>query len=871
MIIAIDLETTWLNIQNDKIIEIALVKFDENTFEEVSRYTKLINPWVEIPELIENITWIKNSDVIDSPKFDSIFDEVADFIWDYPILWHNVYFDTWFLESYWIEIKNNIKIDTFLFANSLNLWEKSLNLESLSKSLWIKLEWAHRALNDTLATIKVFEKLVEKLNKFNQKKLKIFKYISSKSSDIFYQYIVDTYIDKNLSIMSIKQFISTYNSLFKKDFVYKEKIVDKSLKLKNIKDILLNISWLEIRNNQLIMLNHIDKAYKESEKVIIEAPTWVWKTFAYLIPSIIHSIRTWEQVYISTTTKALQDQLYCKDLFFLSEKLWIDFVYSKLKWKKNYIWINAFFNFVNDTNFDKDKTSFILKIFYWLFDTTYWELEELDYYGKEFSFLKEVNSDDLITFSSDNEFEDLEFAVRARRQSRKSNIVVINNNILFSDYKWKNNILWKVENLILDEAHNLEDVSTRSLKKTVDINFVYKSFDNIEKTLINIDILVDNYRQLKDEILLDIWATFDLFSEYLYSKVDINSKYKTTLVRSTFYKDKTLKKLNDNLNIKVTEFLSLLLLIPEKSYVKISREINIWEEILDVLSIALSEDKENKYIVIVSDNDLRWTSIEYTYLKPGEYLRDNIWNSLKTCVLTSATLQVSDSFNYIQTMLSLDDFNFLQLESDFDYKKQATLLVPNSLWSIKNNFSDMLKFLNDLFLLIRWNTLVLFTSFAVIKEVYLALNNEMKKNNIDLITQSIWWWKQSLISKFKENSNRSILMWTDSFWEWIDIEDNKLKYLIIYKMPFPVPTDPIFMARSLLFKDSFNDYSIPKSIIKLKQWFWRLIRNKDDKWVVIFLDDRIFSTKWWEKFYDAFPKEMNKKIWDHSKILSILG
>jgi Rad3-related DNA helicase len=178
--------------------------------------------------------------------------------------------------------------------------------------------------------------------------------------------------------------------------------------------------------------------------------------------------------------------------------------------------------------------------------------------------------------------------------------------------------------------------------------------------------------------------------------------------------------------------------------------------------------------------------------------------------------------------------------------------------------------LRDFFLLVSWNTLVLLTSFAVIKKIYVANNLILKKSWINLYAQSIWWSKMKQIIKFKENPNNSILLWTDSFWEWIDIPWWDLKYLIIHKFPFQVPSDPIFQARSAFFKDSFSEYSIPKAILKLKQWFWRLIRTKSDKWIVILLDDRI-SSSWWNKFYDAFPGDINVKKWTKNQLLEVLS
>jgi len=872
MIVALDLETTGLDSNNDKIIEVALVKFDSKTFQIIESFSSLVNPGIEIPELITNITNINNEDVKDSPFWKDIMWEVEDFIWDLPILWHNVYFDKNFLVSNFIELETNIAIDTFLLSNALNLQEKSLNLEALSQSFWIGFTGAHRALNDTIATIKVFEKLLKKVNNLSSKNKSLFKFIINKSLDSWFIYILDNFIDDNNVDLSVDSFIGKFTKSFSSPNIIADKIVDKKIKLTNISKIMSNIKWIEVRDNQLSMTNIIMKTFLDLWKVAIEAPTWLGKTFAYLLPSILYSIKTWEQVYISTTTKALQDQIYYKDLRFLLDNLGYSFTFSKLKWKSNYVSIKYFLDFIfNEESLSKERASFILKLILWISDTKYWELDELDYYGKEFWFIKEVNAEWPLTFSSDNPYEDSEFAVIARRKARKSNIVVINNNILFQDISGNNNILWKVKNLVLDEAHNLEDIVTNSLKKSFSLLDVNRSFENIKKQILTYEDKINNFELLKEEILFELWTIFDVFSMYLYKKVSSKFKYKLSLIKKDFFlEDLDKKDLFNSINIKIISLLDAFSILPDKVYLKIWKEITFFENMLDILSIVMNEEKSSKYIQIVWENNHRWTYLEYTHLNAWEYLQKYLWNNLNICILTSATLQIQNSFDYIKNILSLQDFNLKALGSDFDYKKQSTLFVPNSIWSIKNNISEVTNFLYNLFNKVKWNSLVLFTSFDAIKQVYLSLNNSMKKSGINIIAQWIWWWKHKLLQSFTKNADSSILLWTDSFWEWIDIPWNKLKYLVIYKIPFNVPSDPIFIAKSKLFKDPFKEYSIPKSIIKLKQGFWRLIRSKNDKWVVIFLDDRIFSTTWWKAFYDAFPLDINIKIWNDKKIIDVL-
>ena len=300
-----------------------------------------------------------------------------------------------------------------------------------------------------------------------------------------------------------------------------------------------------------------------------------------------------------------------------------------------------------------------------------------------------------------------------------------------------------------------------------------------------------------------------------------------------------------------------------------SREILYFENVLDVLNVIFKSDNSDSKIKILNFSENYWLYFEYTVLSPWDYLKNNFWDKISTCVLTSATLSINNSFDYLKNILNLDWFDFLKFYSDFDYKSQSTLFIPTDLWNIKNSSQSISNFLKEFYEIVWWNTLTLFTSFASIKSIYVENSINLKKMWINLLAQSIWWSKTKILNQFLEKPNESIILWTDSFWEWVDITWWKLKYLIIYKLPFQVPTDPIFQARSKAFKDPFLEYSIPKAIIKLKQGFWRLIRSKNDKWIVILLDDRI-NTSWWNAFYNAFPEDINIKKWSSKQFLEII-
>ena len=872
-IIALDLETTWLDNKKDKIIEIALVKFDTDTFEIIEKFETLINPLIPIPEINSNITNIFDKDVKDAPIFDEkMISKIDDFIWDLPILWHNTYFDRDFLISAWVWIEENIVLDTFTLANIVFFEEKSLNLWTLCEKFKIDLKDAHRAMDDTLATIEIFKKIKESFKKLSIEKKELINFIFTQSSHKSFKKYIEIF-DIETDIIKEEEFIKIIKKTIKKlDFENIKKISDKSINI-SIKEAFESFSNFETRENQLQMSLSVDETLKNNKKLVIEAPTWVWKTFAYLVPSIIYSLKNDEQVFISTNTKTLQDQIYYKDLEFLKNNLDFDFNYTKLKWKRNYFSISQFLDFFLSFNtLDLSETSFFSKMVLWLYKTDFWELDELTFYPKEFSLLKNIHADHFIVLREDNPYKYYEFAFKARYLWQNSNIVVINHSILLQDIKNNSPIFWEIKNLIIDEAHNLEDTTTDALKKTFSLENIWESFWKIKNSLNKHNQIIDNLDNKVWNILNAVSLIFDLFGDYAIKKNQNSSAMFDTLIEKDFFSsDLNVLEIKNNLEINFIDILNNFSVLEDKVYNSIKWEVSNLEEYLEILKICLDEKSGEHYIPVFSYNETYSNSLSYMLLNPWKFLQTNLWEKIDSVVLTSATLKVSWEFNYISNILHLkNDFEFLALQSDFDYSKQSLLFVPNDLGSVKYLNNLINNFILDFLKIVRWNTLVLLTSFSSIKDLYLFANIELKKIWTTLLSQSISWSKHKIISGFKSSPSSKVILWTDSFWEWVDFPWDDLKYLIIYKFPFLVPTDPIFKARTKLFKDSFREYSIPKAIIKTKQWFWRLIRTKNDKWIVILLDDRFSNTNWWYLMKDSFPENINSKVWNSRDFLEMI-
>ena len=551
---------------------------------------------------------------------------------------------------------------------------------------------------------------------------------------------------------------------------------------------------------------------------------------------------------------------------FLKNKLWQDFFYTKLKWKSNYLSLKWFFDYVLLWNLEYRDVSFFSKISLWLLETKFWELDELNFFPQEYYLKNELTSDRFNFEKSKNIYLDYEFLEKARKSIDFSDLVIINHSLLFSDLENENSILWSLQNIIIDEAHNIEDNITEVLKRRYNLKNFVEVLAKIEKILTIKDVNKLEFLVKKDNIFSKLDLVEDFWNTYIARKTLADQAYKTVLIWKDFYEEFDFSDLLKKINLEII-WISDFLKTQEKY--DFSREILYFENVLDVLNVIFKSDNSDSKIKILNFSESYWLYFEYTVLSPWDYLKNNFWDKISTCVLTSATLSINNSFDYLKNILNLEWFDFLKFYSDFNYKSQSTLFIPTDLWNIKNSSQSISNFLKEFYEIVWWNTLTLFTSFASIKSIYVENSINLKKMWINLLAQSIWWSKTKILNQFLEKPNESIILWTDSFWEWVDITWWKLKYLIIYKLPFQVPTDPIFQARSKAFKDPFLEYSIPKAIIKLKQGFWRLIRSKNDKWIVILLDDRI-NTSWWNAFYNAFPEDINIKKWSSKQFLEII-
>lgn len=861
--VALDLETTWVNHQEDSIIEYAFIKFDQETFIELDVLSWYINPQTSIPALITELTWISDTDVIHAPTLSEIRDDIQQFIAWCVLVWHNIRFDIWFLVAAWIPVVDNPYIDTFTLANFLSFRTLSLSLSSLCSFYDIPLVSSHRALDDTRACLHLFQLYISFIGKQASRHSLVYAYLFSRSDNswdrVLYNVYIKKFIENEVELPDIESIKHVHKQLMKwdkkMDVDYETELTDIS---KNSYDYISEFPKFEWRESQKIMCDIVDKLFHETLEnwyLAIEAPTGTWKTFWYLIAALLYAQRTWEQVCVSTSTKILQDQICNEDITYLKKYLPFSFSYAKIMWRKNYFSLESYYEYLTlFKSLSSEQISFFLKIYLWSIESDSGELRELEYYGEEFTYLSYIHTPEWKNHTYSQWYEKWEFYLKARKNIKNADIIITNTHVLLQDLDTDNSIFWDIHSFIIDEAHSLEDIVTSSqmqvfwLSQLHQIFWVCQRKIQIHKLQISLDEIYSQIEYKVSDILFECWKIAwsriyynPNFKKYLFTSSDI--------LENTFFQRSALHIIS-----LLCEVIQILDVPNYQRY--FSDDIHKIEQIKNFLQnfFVLTDYKKYIYMCeVFQDGRIQLSS---TILHTWVFLRSELWDKKNRILLTSATLFQDWKEWYSDILFWVEYFEKHTLPPVFDYSKQAYIYIPNNLSDTKNLWDDTLDFLSDFFTQVGWKTLMLCTSYKSIKEIYLWLHTQLLQRNISLIAQWFAWGRNKHLESYLKSPDTSILVWTDSFWQWIDLSWENLKYLVIHKLPFTPPSDPVFTARSMLFKNWFYDYAIPKASIKLRQWFWRLIRSHSDSGMVLFLDERVMTHKWWKDFLTAFPKDV---------------
>ncbi len=650
-----------------------------------------------------------------------------------------------------------------------------------------------------------------------------------------------------------------------------------------------HMKGFEYRNQQLEITEKIIDNFNRAEQTLIEAGTGIGKSLAYLIPALYWAHENEEPVVISTNTINLQQQIMDQDVEFLKKVLPFKFKADLAIGRKNYLCIRKLKNIAASFRGDGEQADFA-KIFNWAQKTKTGIKSEIKFNFKN-EIWDEVASDNDYCIGSLCPYYDDCYFMKARNELFNSDLIVVNHYLLLSDAVMKKSgysTLPKYKSLIVDEAHNFHDVATyhlgkdtsyklnkRVLKKLYDKK--YSIIPRIRNKLA--ELSVKNKKEIYQLIDKNIIATIKDLEEdnkeyfLLLDKYFKRHKKQSLIITEEIKEDQDYQEIIQKGFKYHNNYEKLLIYL--KRLIKELKIIKNYDKIkADVLELKQNLNTVNDMVLNLlfnlesSDDDYVFWLEKYRYsdeyishksalLNVKSHLPDMLWSNLRNFLLTSATLSVNDSFNFFIDALGISHPEEVIVSSPFNYEKQSRLIIPTDIYAPSHDIfiGQITEDLRDILRTFRGSTMVLFTSYNMLDQLYNRINPELEAENINILSQSKFS-RHYIMNKFKSSKNQ-VIFGTQSFWEGVDIVGSDLKYLIIMRLPFPVPSDPVNAARIQLLneegKNYFYEYFIPKAVIKFKQGFGRLIRSKNDKGIVICMDNRIIRKNYGQVFLNSIP------------------
>ena len=456
---------------------------------------------------------------------------------------------------------------------------------------------------------------------------------------------------------------------------------------------------VEERPEQERMAMLVEATLKENRKVVAEAPTGLGKTFAYLVPSILFSLRKGVPVFISTHTKILQDQILGTDVPRIRSLLMgldpeLDFSAVKIKGRNNYISLVLFSEYLTREMYTPEEVVFVGKIVLWLLTSESGELEDLSFFGREYEFLDGVRAMSGFVLSKDNPYRKQEPLFLARNDTQKANIVVINHALLATEAETDadRRILPDIRHLIVDEMHMLEDVVTSTLRERASLPLVDRALHTITETIrayarkapTGEAFLFPEMRSYHEAMVLDFGIIFDFVADRSYgpTRANLPEGYPDRLLPKDIRDDiswQTILRTIHTLRDRMREYMEHMYRAPETLFGRIETAITELERYLHVIEVCLLGEDPEKIRIVSYDYRDSSTILIFTERSVGAFLAERLWSHVDGCVGTSATLTIGQSFDYISRTVGLDSFEKEIFTSDFDYASQALVFCPSNI------------------------------------------------------------------------------------------------------------------------------------------------------------------------------------------------
>ncbi len=912
--VSLDLETTGLSSDNDDIIEIGAVKFQGK--KTLDTFQTFVNPNRRLDDFIRRYTGITQEDVDQAPSFSEVAGELASFIGSAPVIGHNIAFDLGFLDKKGLRLPNP-RCDTWDMAYVLLPGLPEYSLGKLAASLNTPHPRPHRALEDALVTMEVFTVLAEKASELDVFALAEMQRLAGRSSWVLSYLLRGleaqklafdasspspqgeekarvgvTGLDNQMLSKRLQQgrALRPNQSIRPLDVDFIASLLQEGSPLAEA------IQGFDERPEQVAMARAVAEAINEGKRLIVEAGTGVGKSIAYLLPALMYASMNNKRVVVSTNTINLQEQLLNKDVPTLlgamadsGEMSAQDVKFTQLKGRANYLCLRRWSRMRSNETLSENEARMLAKTMVWLQDTDTGDRSELNLGHRSaaapWDRLSAQGATECLSLGGPC------FLRAARERAAASHLVIVNHALLLSDVTAGGTLIPEYDILIVDEAHHLEEEATRHLGFELGQSRFDEHIQSIsgERGLFNEAVAAfrgssaaSTRRESVERVVAETTAILPGVRDHIArlfaalsgllnggtEGANQGNEFRVTTGTRAQPGWSELEMQWENVDVGLTELGNDIrklqvsfegleeadLINYEGLLLEIANALQVNTELRQRLAEFVPQPKPDGIYWVTRTGQNRDLTLRAAPLHVGETLNELLFSQKECVVLTSATLSTDQSFSHIRERVGFDDADELLVGSPFDYPNAAMICVPEDMpepnsWAYQESIEQAI---SDAALAVSGRTMALFTSHASLQTTASSIRGNLQSRGITVLAQGVDGTPQQLVSRFLENP-KSVLLGTSSFWEGVDLAGESLQVLLVTRLPFNVPSEPVFAARSELYESSFNQYAVPQAILRLRQGFGRLIRTKTDKGVAIILDKRIVSRRYGKTFLKSLP------------------
>ena len=875
--VALDLETTGLDFEKDEIIEAALVRFENGEPKENLDF--LVKPsTAELRPFIETLTGISKADLESAPDFATVAGQICSFIGDLPIVAHNALFDSKFLKQTFSKV--GISYDTHVFWDSLTLSRIAFQnvpnhrLDTLVAELGIERSRAHRALPDADACGRLFVKALEKISAMDPW---LFDALSKVSEGSNYESLFAT---KSESLAAPKYALPAAPAV---EALPKSRAPRVSEFFKEGGFVSFVVENYKPRHNQQDFASVMERNMYKGGLCVIEAPTGSGKTLSYLITAANKAI-TGERVLISTATRTLQEQLWTESIPQIAKIYNGELRPAILKGRDNYLCLRKFEELLMHSQklLSIEERDSFMALIPWVLSTETGDINDCNSFsqGRNRVLWSKLSSSASSCLGEKCPHRDHCPALIAKRKAMNANMVLVNHSLFLADLQLDFALLPSYEHIVFDEAHRLPEISNQTFGRSIS----FFGFRNIVKTL-------EPSKAGGDGLIAEIASRLPAERPELHELCDKLSESlaeaEKALHRFLMKIGKKLAKQKNGRNgftyvngiqaeydadpSTFLEQYSSARTIAEKLCADAANVDSI-KGVLNDLEGRMSDVARfiSDFEFVTKAGRADWVfymeepfnphtiKLHALPLHSGSIWKEKFYPWIKSATFTSATLSVQADLTYYLQKMGMDTLRvkqpFVRIYTEqSDVNERRSVMIAKYL--PKPSTPEYGEALNETLLkvlpTIEENTMVLFTSVATMMSAQAALAPAFAERNKLLLCQHVDGSLDGLVAMFRKERG-ACLLGCQSLWEGVDFPGDALKLLVITKLPFPNPSDPLVAGLSnemkAANKNFFKDYFIPEAYMELRQGMGRLLRSDSDSGKVLILDNRVILERYGKTF-----------------------